>query len=43
MTNSDLAASTPVVDAHAHIFTKDMPLRDNPRHAPTYDHTLVDF
>ncbi len=43
MITSELAASTLVVDAHAHIFTKDMPLRDNPRHAPTYDHTLADF
>ena len=43
MTMNELAASTLIVDAHAHIFTNDMPLRDNPRHAPTYDHTLVDF
>lgn len=32
-----------LVDAHAHIFKKDMPLRDNPRHAPDYDFTLEDF
>jgi predicted TIM-barrel fold metal-dependent hydrolase len=32
-----------IVDAHAHIFTQDLPLRDNPRHAPTYDFTLQDF
>ena len=30
---------TPLVDAHVHIFTTDMPLVDNPRHAPTYSFT----
>ena len=29
----------PLVDAHVHIFTTDMPLVDNPRHAPTYSFT----
>lgn len=33
----------PLVDAHAHIFTTDMPLRDNPRHAPTYSFTVEDY
>ena len=27
------------VDAHVHVFTNDMPLIDNPRHAPTYSFT----
>lgn len=30
----------PMVDAHCHVFKKDMPLRDNPRHAPEYDFTV---
>lgn len=34
---------TPMVDAHAHVFTADMPLRDTPRHAPTYDFTVEDY
>ena len=25
-----------IVDAHVHVFTQDMPLIDNPRHAPKY-------
>jgi predicted TIM-barrel fold metal-dependent hydrolase len=29
----------PLVDAHVHIFTQDMPLVDNPRHAPTCSFT----
>lgn len=33
----------PLVDAHAHIFTQDMPLRDNPRHTPTYSFTVEDY
>lgn len=33
----------PVVDSHAHIFTRDMPLNDRPRHRPTYDFTLEDY
>ena len=31
---------TPLVDAHVHVFTPDMPLIDNPRHAPTYGFTV---
>jgi predicted TIM-barrel fold metal-dependent hydrolase len=31
---------SPLVDAHVHVFTQDMPLVDNPRHAPTYDFTV---
>ena len=27
------------IDAHVHVFTSDMPLVDNPRHAPTYSFT----
>jgi predicted TIM-barrel fold metal-dependent hydrolase len=27
------------IDAHVHVFTNDMPLIDNPRHAPTYSFT----
>ena len=27
------------IDAHVHVFTTDMPLVDNPRHAPTYSFT----
>ena len=34
---------SPMVDAHAHVFTADMPLRDRPRHAPTYDFTVEDY
>ncbi len=34
---------TPVVDAHAHIFTRAMPLVANPRHRPGYDFTLEDY
>lgn len=41
--NSELSASTVIVDAHAHIFKQDMPLRDQPRHAPKYDFTLDDY
>lgn len=36
-------AVTPLVDAHAHIFTRSMPLIANPRHTPTYDFTLQDY
>lgn len=39
----ELPASTLIIDAHAHIFTNDIPLRDNPRHAPTYSFTLDDY
>lgn len=38
-----LPDSMVVVDAHAHIFKQDMPLRDNPRHTPSYDFTLDDY
>lgn len=31
------------VDAHAHVFLANMPLRDNPRHAPTYAFTVEDY
>src|SRR5262245_64880415 len=31
---------TPLVDSHVHVFTRDMPLIDNPRHAPTYSFTV---
>src|SRR3981189_1941602 len=27
------------IDAHVHVFTTDMPLIDNPRHAPNYSFT----
>ena len=27
------------IDAHVHVFTSDMPLIDNPRHAPKYGFT----
>jgi predicted TIM-barrel fold metal-dependent hydrolase len=33
----------PVVDAHAHIFTLDMPLHDAPRHRPAYSFTVEDY
>lgn len=32
-----------LVDAHAHIFTLDMPLIDNPRHSPNYSFPLDDY
>lgn len=32
-----------LVDAHAHIFTLDMPLIANPRHSPAYSFTLDDY
>lgn len=31
------------IDAHAHIFTRAMPLIANPRHRPAYDFTLADY
>ncbi len=31
------------IDAHVHVFTTDMPLIDNPRHAPTYSFTHADL
>ncbi len=33
----------PLVDTHAHIFLKSMPLINNPRHAPNYDFTVADY
>ncbi len=36
-------AITPLVDTHAHIFTRAMPLVANPRHRPQYDFTLQDY
>ena len=33
----------PIVDSHAHIFTRDMPLSDEPRHRPDYDFTREDY
>lgn len=35
--------SAPRVDAHAHIFTRAMPLIANPRHQPTYDFTVDSY
>jgi predicted TIM-barrel fold metal-dependent hydrolase len=32
-----------VVDAHAHLFTRDMPLNEKPRHRPAYDFTVADY
>ncbi|MFZ2102200.1 MAG: amidohydrolase family protein [Oricola sp.] len=46
MTNSSEAAAAKVdlvVDCHAHVFTKSMPLRDNPRHRPDYSFTIEDY
>lgn len=37
------ASPFPIVDSHAHIFTREMPLNDRPRHRPTYDFTLEDY
>lgn len=34
---------SPRVDAHAHIFTRTMPLIANPRHRPDYDFTVQDY
>src|SRR6201996_6395731 len=31
------------IDAHVHVFTTDMPLIDNPRHAPKYSFTLEEL
>ena len=33
----------PIVDAHAHLFTRDMPLNDQPRHRPSYDFTCENY
>ena len=32
-----------IIDAHAHIFTRDMPLTAEARHRPNYDFTLEDY
>lgn len=32
-----------LVDSHAHLFTRVMPLVDRPRHRPTYDFTVEDY
>lgn len=37
------ARVTPLVDSHAHIFTRAMPLIAQPRHTPQYDFTLQDY
>jgi len=39
VSNTSDGWDTPVVDSHVHVFTTDMPLVDNPRHAPTYSFT----
>ncbi len=33
----------PLVDCHAHVWTRDMPFIDNPRHTPDYDFTAEDY
>ena len=33
----------PLVDSHAHIWTKDLPFVDNPRHRPTYEFTVENY
>jgi len=33
----------PIVDSHAHLFTRDMPLNDQPRHRPAYDFRVEDY
>ena len=39
-----MSANTfPIVDAHAHLFTREMPLNDQPRHRPSYDFTCEDY
>lgn len=35
--------SYPLVDSHAHLFTREMPLNDQPRHRPAYDFTVEDY
>jgi predicted TIM-barrel fold metal-dependent hydrolase len=37
------AWTTPVVDAHVHVFTKDMPVVANPRHRPDYSFAAEDL
>jgi len=36
-------AEAPLVDAHAHVFLKDMPLIGAPRHRPNYDFTTEQY
>jgi len=33
----------PLVDCHAHVWTRDMPFIDNPRHTPDYDFTVEEY
>src|SRR5689334_11258275 len=33
----------PLVDSHAHVWTKDMPLVPNPRHRPNYEFTTEQY
>jgi predicted TIM-barrel fold metal-dependent hydrolase len=33
----------PLVDSHAHVWTKDMPLVPNPRHRPAYEFTVEQY
>ena len=37
------AVPYPLVDSHAHLFTRAMPLNDRPRHRPAYEFTLEDY
>lgn len=34
---------SPIVDCHAHVFTQDMPLTDNPWNCPQYSYTAEDY
>lgn len=36
-------SEAPLVDAHAHVFTRDMPLIGAPRHRPNYDFTTEQY
>ena len=40
MSSATPGAAGLLVDAHTHVFKRDMPLVPNPRHAPTYDFTV---
>lgn len=42
-TEAAMAGDDFSVDCHAHIFKTSMPLRDNPRHHPTYSFTVEDY
>jgi predicted TIM-barrel fold metal-dependent hydrolase len=33
----------PLIDSHAHVWKRDMPFIDNPRHTPDYDFTAEDY